>query len=175
MRLFTLATVVVLLNACAARNPRAPRVESTRAVTADGLAHRVVGCYVLRPGIWEQNARLNEFYPAASIPRQLRLTSTRLRGWDALQSDTLPLYAVETNTGSSPGRGLLTFWSAVRVGSDSIHIGAPLPFAGARLRLVPAPTGLIGTLTTFTDAIPSDGIASADVPAALDRVACAPP
>ena len=69
---------------------------------------------------------------------------------------------------------MLTFWRAVRVGGDSIHIGAPLPFAGAQLRLVPASTGLVGRLTTFTDAIPPDGIAEAEVPAALDRVACAP-
>ena len=175
MRPFALGTVVVLLSACAALNPRARPIARPTAVIADRLAERVVGCYLLRPGAWEQNALLNEFYPAAFIPRRLRLTSTALRGWDAMQSDTLPLYAVETDTSSSRSRWLFTFWRAVRVGSDSIHIGAPLPFAGAHLRLVPAPAGLVGTLTTFTDAIPPDGIAHAEVPATLDRVACPAP
>ena len=161
------------LIACAGIGPPAAGAGGAVAMAA-ALAAQVDGCYVLRPGPWEQDAQLNKFLSVAAIPRRLRLTRQRAPGWEGMQSDTLPLHAVETAPGSPETRWIFTSWWAVRVGGDSIHIGTPLAFGGAALRVVAAPRGLVGELTTFTDAIPPDGVASATVPATLDRVPCAP-
>lgn len=139
---------------------------------SDTPAAGVDGCYTLRPGTWELDAILTRTLSVNWIPRALRLTGDRLPGWDMLQSDTLRLYTVETGPSLATSASIFTYWRALRVGSDSIYIGAPLPMAGASLRLGPAPNGLAGTLTAFTDAIPPDGIASVTVPAALDRIPC---
>jgi len=65
-----------------------------------------------------------------------------------------------------------SFWQRMAVGSDSIVIGEPLIESGATLLVYPVPGGLTGELTTFTDAIPRDGIASATAPVRLTRVTC---
>ena len=132
----------------------------------------IEGCYALRPGPWEHDAILSRILLAGSIPRGLRLTGERLASWDALQSDTLPLRTVLTRPDSGVNAGIFTYWQALRPGSDSIHIGTPLPMVGASLRLTPTLTGLSGTLTASTDAIPPDGVADVTLPATLDRIPC---
>lgn len=89
-----------------------------------------------------------------------------------LQSDTLPLRSVQTKVGSGASAGMFTYWQRLRRGSDSIYVGAPLPYVGASLRLAPTLSGLGGTLTAFTDAIPPDGIAEIALLVALDRIPC---
>jgi hypothetical protein len=140
--------------------------------SSDVPAAPVEGCYALRPGPWEHNAILTRTLSASSIPRQLQLTGERLTGWDVLQSDTLPLRAVRIGPGAGVSAGVFTYWQVLRLGSDSIYVGAPLPMVGASLRLAPTLNGLGGTLTAFTDAIPPDGISEVTLPAALDRIAC---
>ena len=174
MRLVALVAITGTVIACAAGKSSDVRTEIGAAPTTDVLARRVAGCYVLRPGSWEADTQLTKLFSVDAIPRHLELKSSLLTGWDAIQSDTLPMYAVDTDTVPPRSRWLFNFWQLRRVGGDTIHIGAPLPFAGAYLRVVPAPNGLVGTLTTFTDAIPPDGIADAEAPVFLDRVACGP-
>ena len=166
------ASMIVLM-ACAGRRQSDGRtaVAVGTSVAPDSLVRRVHGCYVLRSGDWERDPRLNAFHETRFIPRHLHLTMTRFAGWESLERDSRLLYVVETEPGP-PASRVFSFWQVVRTGGDSIHVGEPLPFAGAFLRLVPVPTGLAGHLTTFTDAIPSDGIARATVSVALDRVVC---
>jgi hypothetical protein len=132
----------------------------------------IEGCYALRPGPWEQDPILTRTISASWIPRTLRLTRERLTGWDMLQSDSFPMFVVRTGPDSVASTGMFSYWVALRGARDSVFIGAPLPMAGASLKVAPAPNGLAGTITVFTDAIPPDGIAEVTLPAALDRIAC---
>jgi len=176
MRWFALLILVGLATSCRAHGVSAGERDDALGSTAwrpSSLEQRVHGCYLLRSGAWEHDAELNRIQDARHIPRQLRFTVQRLAGWEPLQSDSLPLYAVETEPGP-PATRVFSFWRAARVGGDSIHVGVPLPLAGTVLRLAPVPDGLAGYLTTFTDAIPRDGVASVTAPVVLDRVRCEP-
>jgi hypothetical protein len=158
--------------ACSAAAPRSASQVAVATGAGEPLVQRVAGCYVLRGGPWEENRQLGIFFPVESIPRRIRLTAERLTGWDALQSDTLPLYAVEAEVTAAESRWVFTYWGGVRKNSDSLRIGAPLSMGGANLRVYPAGDQLVGTITTFTDAIPPDGVAHAEAPIVLDRVVC---
>jgi hypothetical protein len=131
----------------------------------------IAGCYHLRSGLWERDSLLDHFYAADAIPRALRLHAVRVEGWDPLQNDSMPLLAVTTDP--PPQRRYthspFSFW---QIRPDHVHIGTPMPLGGAHLKVLPAPGGLKGRLTTFTDAIPPDGVYSASADAVLDRISC---
>jgi hypothetical protein len=144
----------------------APRVAANPPTVA-----RIAGCYELRSGAWEQDAALDRFYPIAQIPRRIRLDTVRLRGADRL-GHPQPLYTVEVIPPVPEWRSPFVSWGKLRLGSDSIHVSAPMAFGGATMRLLRVAQSLTGELKTFTDAIPEDGIAMATVPIVLDPIEC---
>lgn len=133
--------------------------------------NRLAGCYRLDEGTWVRDSLLGRFMPTSLIPRLIRLDTLRLLGWEPLEREGRPLLRVDTGAQGMGGRPF-SYWQRDAVGSDSIRIGAPLAEAGAVLRVHPTPGGLIGELTTFTDAIPLDGEASASAHVHLTRIAC---
>jgi hypothetical protein len=134
------------------------------------LRDRIPGCFVLSEGAWSADTNLAKFYPLDRIPRQIRFDTTRIVGWDAIQDDARPMKAVKTNPVGPSGYSPFIYW--MHTAGDSIYVGAPLPMGGASLRLWPAPDGFEGTLTTFTDAVPADGITDARAPLRLQQVRC---
>lgn len=142
------------------------------------LLSTIPGCYRLHPGAWETDSLINRFYQTAGLPRLLTLDTARLVGWDALQSDSLPMFTVRTLT--APPRSLYStrpfiFWRQLHVTSDSIFVAEPLPLGGAMMKLAQTRDGLSGVLITSTDAVPPDGVAIATAPISLDRVECPTP
>ena len=140
--------------------------------TDPALETRIAGCYVLRSGPWERDTALNRFYPVSQIPKQIQLDTARLTGWDRLQNDSLPMLAVRVAPSVPSSHTPFVYWRRMRVHSDSIYVGYPLSLGGADMRLVPEGERLSGTLSTFTDAIPPDGVASSTATIQLDPVAC---
>jgi hypothetical protein len=136
---------------------------------------RLPGCYELGSGAWENSAELDRFYPTTQIPRRIRFDTARAVGWDPLQNDSLPLFAVRAVGAMSGPHTPFTYWSRVRVRSDSIHVGVPLPLGGAYLRLATGDDTLVGLLTTSTDALPPVGPSSASLPIKLVPIECPNP
>ena len=139
------------------------------------FSERVAGCYQLQPGQWRDDPALARFVPPRQIPTRLHLDTSRLEGWEPLQSDSLPLYAVRTDPDPGESGSLFTYWSRTGIGSDTIHIGHPLSMQGASLRLWLRGRDLVGEVSTFTDAIPPDGVAEATAPIVARKVNCAAP
>lgn len=144
-----------------------PRALGTRSDSLT-IAMRVPGCYVLREGPWATAYGLAAFYPPASIPRRFQFDTVRIIGWDAMQEAERPMLRVRTNVA-----GPFTYWQQRNRSLPELYVGAPLPLGGASLRLHPVLEGLAGDLTTFTDAIPAIGMASATAPVLLQTVPCA--
>jgi hypothetical protein len=132
---------------------------------------KVAGCYEIRNGDWRSDTLLARFHNVSTLPPGLELRTSLLKDWDQ-DNDSLPFY--EVNAPKQPGyaESPFVYWEQLRVGVDSIHVGVPIAFGGASLRLGLRGSALEGTLTTFTDAIPADGIASAQRAVVLDRVRC---
>lgn len=139
------------------------------------FSERVAGCYRLEPGHWRDDPALARFVPPRQIPTRLHLDTARLQGWEPLQSDSLPLYAVRTDPAPGETGSLFTYWSRMGIGSDTIHVGHPLPLGGASLRLWLRGGDLVGEVTTFTDAIPPDGVNEARTSIIARKVDCAAP
>ena len=137
------------------------------------FSERVAGWYQLQPGQLRDDPALARFVPPRQIPTRLHLDTARLQGWEPLQSDSLPLYAVRTDPDPKEGRSVFTYWSQTGIGSDTIHIGHPLPLGGASLRLWLRGRDLAGEITAFTDAIPPDGVAETTAPVIARKVDCA--
>lgn len=152
------AALSLAIGACAGQVHRAPA----------SLAQRVAGCYQLRDGPWKTDSRLLRFYDVSRLPTRLRFDTTRLAGMDEHQSDSLPMFVVRTD-----GRwSSFEYWQQLRRTADSIYVGRVVSFGGVHLRVVPRDDRLEGTINTFTDAIPSDGVARAAAPIILDRAVC---
>ena len=136
------------------------------------VSERVPGCYELANGEWQTDKSLAAFYPLQYLPRRIFFDTTRLKGWDPLQTAEYPMWAIRSRPLPTYGSGPFVFWSRVRNGADTILVGAPLAMGGARMMLWPVIDGFAGTLTTFTDAIPPDGVAHASAPIRLRRSTC---
>jgi hypothetical protein len=138
------------------------------------IADRVAGCYVLRSGSWESDSLLNLIYSVSRIPRRIRLESTLARGWDPMQSDSLPFYGVfiDSPAGQAENSSPFRAWWQRRVGSDSLIVGVPLGFGGASLIVTPSSASLSGVIRTSTDVVSDERPSSAESPIVLNRVEC---
>jgi hypothetical protein len=108
------------------------------------------------------------------VPKEIKLLQSRLvsRNWDFLQSDSMPLLAVESRE-TGPARYFpFTYWQRRHPKSDSIYVGEVLPMAGVRLDLVPNGPNLQGLLTAFTDSPLSGSADHASFPVTLQRIQC---
>jgi len=136
------------------------------------LRDHVAGCYEIRTGPWRSDSLLNRPHRVATLPSRLQLHSSLLRGWDELQSDYLPLFAATSPKQTGHAGTPFGYWQQDSVGSVTIHVGQPIHFAGVALSLQPQGSSLVGTLVSFTDAIPPDGVAYVKQPIVLDRINC---
>ena len=151
-----------LVAGCAARmHPSATR-----------LRDQVAGCYEIRTGPWRSDSLLNRPHGVATLPGRLQLHSSLLRGWDELQSDSLPLFAVTSPAQPGYAGTPFVYWQQDSVGSVTFHVGQPIAFGGVALSLQPRGSSLLGTIASFTDAIPPDGVAYVERPIVLDRINC---
>lgn len=166
MRAFLITMCLFAASGCASIGARSQDVP---------WPERVAGCYHLAPGAWQSDPVLARFFPPQQIPTYFRLDAARLQGWEPLQSDSLPLYAVQTNSADQERGPVFVYWSRTGFNSDTIHVGYPLPVGGASLRLWPRGRNLMGYVTTFTDAIPPDGVNQATAPIVARKVDCAEP
>lgn len=142
-------------------------VRSSRPVATDPIS----GCYELIEGAWATDSTLNRFYPARRVPRTLRLDTALLPGWPSLQALGEPMMMVRTGS-KEESVPPFVYWRRLAPHSDRIEVSAPLPYGGASLNLRSTRDGLGGHITTFTDAIPPDGVSEARAPISLRRVAC---
>lgn len=136
---------------------------------------RIAGCYALKPGPWQTDSVLAIPFTPLQAPSRFRLETTRLAGWDPLQSDTLPLYAVQTYPEAKQDSRMFTYWQRRRVGSDTIRISYPLPLAGVGLLLTPDGRDLVGRIYTFTDALEEGKPSDAEALIRARRVRCPSP
>ncbi len=135
-------------------------------------ASEVAGCYMLSEGAWRTDSVANSFFDMKSVPSEIKLLSTKLVGWEELQSDSLPLFAVDTRERGVMRGSPFGFWQRRRVQSDSIYVGQPLPTGGVRLNLTPIGSDLQGTLTAFTDSPLANRPDEASFPITLRRIEC---
>lgn len=136
------------------------------------LEERIAGCYALQPGPWQTDSVLAIPGTPLQAPTRFRLEATRLVGWDALQSETLPLFTVRPYPEAGQDPRMFTYWQRTRVGSDTIHVSYPLPLGGVGLRLRPEGRNLAGQIYTFTDALEEGKPSSAEAPIRAHRVPC---
>lgn len=141
---------------------------------ATSLEERIAGCYSLQPGPWQTDSLLAIPFTPLRAPTRFRLEVARLAGWDPLQSDALPLYEVRTYPEAGQASSMFTYWQRRGVGSDTIRISYPLPFAGVGLLLTPAGRDLVGRIYTFTDALREDQPSYAEAPIRARRILCPP-
>ncbi len=152
---------------------RQPAAQSDLALARSGItADRIPGCYEFVDGAWKTDKRLARFFSLEHLPRRIQFDTSKLRGWDVLQTAEAPLRSIRSLPISRSTRSPFVFWSRVRSTADTILVGAPLPETGARMTLWPVVGGLAGSITTFTDAIPPDGVAEATAPVRLRRFTC---
>ena len=151
--------------------PVGPARDESVAATGGTSGSAVAGCYILQDGPWLRDSLLQRFEPTSAIPRDFQLDTMPIRGWDGLQTAGRPLLAVRALRQGTAST-LFTYWQRDQAGSDSIRIATPLPSGGASLHVLAVAGGLTGQLTTFTDAIPPDGVIEASAPVFLARVSC---
>jgi hypothetical protein len=138
------------------------------------VSQGIDGCYRLSEGSWRTDSLANSFYSMSLVPKEIRLLPSRLvsRNWDYLQSDSMPLLAVESSD-TGPARYFpFTYWQRKHPGSDSIYVGEVLPMAGTRLDLVREGPNLRGLLTAFTDSPMPNSTDHASFHISLQRIQC---
>jgi hypothetical protein len=136
------------------------------------LRHRVAGCYQLREGPWRTDTALLRFFDVSWVPARLQLDTARLVSPDSLHPDSLPLFVARTDESASRRWSPFTYWQQLHSSSDTIHVGPRVAFAGVFLRVVPRGERLEGTISTFTDMVPRNGVSTARAPIVLDRGPC---
>ncbi len=125
--------------------------------TDSAVADRVAGCYELDSG-WQSDTAMAKFEPVPRGPVRFELTKKRARGWDELSaSERVVFFDVRSDSiDARYGRWLFTTWNRLSDTEPKIHVSSPMPMAGFDLVLRPHNTDLVGTIGTFTDAIPPD-------------------
>jgi hypothetical protein len=119
-------------------------------------------------------------------PIRFELTRNPATGWSA-RSDYAHIFYFEVRTDSIArwGRDLFTSWIRIAGAEPTILISRPPPTAGLEmagletagfyLRLALRGADLAGTITAFTDFVPSDGKAEASHAIRAHRIACPVP
>jgi hypothetical protein len=159
-RLIVIGIVVSAAFSCS----RAP----TRTANLDSPT--VAGCYSLSDGPWRTDSLAKKFVSYYNIPTEIKLRSTRLPGWDAVQTDSRPMLTVETRE-KSARYSPFHLWQRLRPESDSIYVGNPAPTGGVAMNLVRVGSTLQGEIFSFTDS-PGTSDLLASFPITLRRIDC---
>jgi hypothetical protein len=147
-------------------------VHASHSAAPSGPANGFAGCYQITDGPWRRDTVANALYPLARIATELKFSDTRLQGWDAMQSDSLPLFSIQARDSSPTRPTPFTYWQYLRVGAATIRVGTPLPFAGASMELRQVGETLQGTLKASTDEIYRDRPSEKSFPVTLRRMPC---
>jgi len=132
----------------------------------------VAGCYSLADGRWRTDSLAKLFFSYYRIPTEIKLRSTKLRGWDPIQTESTPLLAVETREKSASYSSVpFHFWQRLRRETDSIYVGTPLASGGVAMNLVRVGSTLQGKIFSFTDS-PGSSDLLASFPITLRRIEC---
>jgi hypothetical protein len=143
---------------------------ATRAENLDSPT--IAGCYSLRDGPWRTDSAAKSFFSLWNIPTEIKLRSTRLPGWDPVQTDSLPLLAVETREKSLDySSETFHFWQRLHPESDTIYVGTPLAMGGVAMNLVKVGSTLHGKIFSFTDS-PGSSDPLGSFPIILRRIDC---
>jgi hypothetical protein len=160
---FSITSILVVTALSCSRAP-------TRTANLDSGA--VAGCYSLMDGPWKTDSLARGFFSLWKVPSEIKLRSTRLPGWDPIQSDSRPLLAVETSqTTADPASVAFVFWQPSPSYPDSIYVGRPLAMGGVAMNLVRVGSNLRGKIFSFTD---SEGTSEpqGSFPITLRRIDC---
>ena len=138
--------------------------------SAASFRDRIAGCYKFREAAWRTDSLLNRPYRVATLPTGIQLRRSLLKSWGE-QEDTLPVFEVAP-LGIATTEFPFLHWQQDSVGSETFRVARSPAFQGAALSLRLEGSALVGTITSFTDAIPRDGVAHVERPIVLDRVSC---
>ena len=133
------------------------------------LANRVAGCYELVRDGWQSDSGLARFATIPADPIRFELTKTPAPEWSDLSAyQDVVYYTVRSDSITR----LFSSWIRLPGAPPRILVSNPLPMGGFSLRLTPRGTDLVGTISTFTDAIPPDGKTSASHAVTARRIEC---
>lgn len=145
---------------------------SWRAADA-AVANRVAGCYQLVDDGWQADSDLARFTTVPQGPVRFELTKSPDRNFARLSAfEHRTYFTVHVDSIPVWGRELFTTWTRVPGNERTIDVSRPLPMGGLALLLAPRDRDMVGKITSFTDAIPPDGISEISRPVTAARISC---
>jgi hypothetical protein len=137
------------------------------------VANRVAGCYELVNDGWQADSNLARFTTLPQAPVRFEVTKTPAKNYARLSVyEHRTYFTILTDSIPDWGRGLFTTWIRLSDTATTIDVSRPLPMAGLELRLAPRNRDLVGTIVSFTDAIPPDGTSETSRPVTARRIPC---